>query len=147
MAVKIIKMTIKDYSEVFALWENSEGVCLHNDSDSKKSIYKYLNRNPGLSFIARDKSLVVGAVLCGHDGRRGYLHHLAVAKSHRKKGLGKMLVQKSLSKLLNIGISRCHIFVLGENISAQKFWKKIGWLELKGLKIISKKLTRCCQCE
>jgi ribosomal protein S18 acetylase RimI-like enzyme len=142
MAIKITKMTIKDYDEVFALWQNSEGVCLHDDSDSKKSIQKYLKRNPDLSFIVRDKNLLVRAILCGHDGRRGYLHHLAVAKSHRKKGLGKILVQKSLSKLLSVGIPRCHIFVLDENINAQKFWKKTGWLELKNLKIISKKLIR-----
>lgn len=147
MAVKITKMIIKDYDEVFALWQNSEGVCLHNDSDSKKSIQKYLKRNPGLSFVARDKNILVGAVLCGHDGRRGYLHHLAVAKSHRKKGLGKALAQKALSKLSSVGIPRCHIFVLGENINAQKFWKKIGWLELKDLKIISKKLSCCGKCE
>ena len=69
---------IKDYDAVFALWRRSEGVGL-NESDTRAAIASFLRRNPRHSFIAEKQGRIIGAVLCGHDGRRGYLHHLAVA--------------------------------------------------------------------
>ena len=136
--MQITEMTIADYDEAFSLWETVDGVGLHEDSDSKEGIAQYLERNPGLSFVARGGGKLVGAVLCGHDGRRGYLHHLAVAGSHRRKGIGQALVQRVIERLKTLGILRCHIFVFGDNIEAQKFWQEIGWTEYAGLKVMSK---------
>ena len=82
MTVSIREMTIDDYDEVFALWQVSEGVGL-STADERDEIAIYLHRNPGTSFVALDGGQLVAAVLCGHDGRRGYIHHLAVKKSHR----------------------------------------------------------------
>jgi ribosomal protein S18 acetylase RimI-like enzyme len=125
--MRISEMKIKDYDEVFSLWEKTEGMGLHNDVDSKKGISRHLRRNPGFSLVARDKGKLIGTVLCGYDGRRGYLFHLAVDKSCRKNGIGKALVNRALSKLASIGITKCLIFVFGKNRSGQKFWKHIGW--------------------
>ena len=128
MSIVMREMTIQDYDEVLALWQTSEGVGL-SDADSEESIVRYLARNPGLSFVARDREHLVGTVLCGHDGRRGYIHHLAVSESHRHQGLGRALVGRCLSALRRAGIDKCHIFVFGDNQDTVAFWKSIGWTQ------------------
>jgi N-acetylglutamate synthase len=135
--MKIEEMTINDYADVFALWQSCEGIGLHDDVDSKEGIAAYLKRNGGLSFIVRRQGKLVGAVLCGHDGRRGYLHHLAVDSEYRKKGIGKALVEHVMSKLEKAGIRKCHIFVFGDNVAGQKFWKRVGWNMRRDLRIMS----------
>ncbi|MCC7429571.1 GNAT family N-acetyltransferase [bacterium] len=137
MTVKISEMKIKHYNEVFALWEKTEGVGL-SEADSKENIEKYLQRNPKNSFIASENEKIIGAVLCGNDGRRGYLHHLAVLETCRKQGIGKLLVEKCFEKLSQEGIERCHIFVIDKNEEGKKFWEKLGWSSRKHLLIFSK---------
>jgi ribosomal protein S18 acetylase RimI-like enzyme len=135
--MKIMEMTIEDYGEVFALWRSSKGIGLHDDVDSKDGIAGYLQRNCGLSFVARQGDRVVGAVLCGHDGRRGYLHHLAVDAEYRKKGIGKALVEQVIAKLQKAGIHKCHIFVFADNDVGRQFWGRIGWSRRDDLRIMS----------
>ncbi|MEI9866548.1 MAG: GNAT family N-acetyltransferase [Limisphaerales bacterium] len=117
---------IEDYDAVVALWRRSEGVGL-NESDTRPGITAYLRRNPRHSFVAERKGRIIGAVLCGHDGRRGYLHHLAVAKRHRQRGLGRQLVNACLAKLRKAGIHKCTIFLFASNVSGRKFWMHNGW--------------------
>ena len=124
----IREMTIRDYDQVVGLWQSSEGVGL-SDADSREGVARFLERNPGLSFVARDGQHLVGVVLCGHDGRRGYIHHLAVSKSHRRQGLGRALVERCLSALRRDGIDKCHLFVFAANGDAITFWKNVGWTE------------------
>ena len=126
MSIVIREMAAQDYDEVLALWRTSEGVGL-SDADSEESIARYLDRNPGLSFVARDGEHLVGAILCGHDGRRGYIHHLAVSESHRRQGLGRALMERCLSALRRDGIGKCHIFVFADSQDTIAFWKSIGW--------------------
>ncbi len=127
--MEIVELSIKNYEEVLSLWESSTGVGLDKDCDTKERIWIYLQRNPGLSFAAFEKGKVIGAVLCGHDGRRGYLHHLTVAEVHRGKGIGTSLVDKVISKLRMLGIRKCNIFVFAGDAGGQEFWKKNGWVE------------------
>jgi ribosomal protein S18 acetylase RimI-like enzyme len=138
--MKISEMTIKDYDEVMLLWQNSEGMGLHKQSDSRKGIAKYLRRNPGLSLVACDNKKIVATLLCGHDGRRGHLYHLAVAPSYRKKGIGKVLVNQALSNLTSIGIARCTICAFAKNRAGRKFWKHTGWTERPDVKIMTKEI-------
>jgi putative acetyltransferase len=119
-------MTVEDYPDVIALWRSSEGLGL-SDADEPGAIAAYLKRNPGLSLVATAGDEVVGAVLCGHDGRRGYLHHLAIARSHRGEGTGREIVSRCLNSLAAEGIRRCHIFVRAENESGQGFWRSVDW--------------------
>ena len=140
MSVQIREMSIDDYEPVYNLWEVSEGVGL-SDADSKEGIKHFLERNPGLSFIAFDGEQLVGAALCGHDGRRGYIHHLTVAESHRRQGIGKSLVGRCMFALMQIGIAKCHLFVFGENQGAIKFWNKVGWTERVELMMMSQFLA------
>ena len=94
MAIVIRSMTIDDYDEVYQLWESTEGLVL-TDADSKPVVANYLDRNPDISQVALDGTRIVGAALCGHDGRRGLLHHLAVLADYRGKGIGRRIVDPS----------------------------------------------------
>jgi len=137
MAPQIRPFILADYDQVRALWEASEGLGLHDDVDSRAGIASYLTRNPGLSSVAWDTDRIVGAVLAGHDGRRGYLHHLAVHPSARRAGLGRRLVQASLDALHREGIAKAHIFVFRENAAGQVFWESCGWRRREELDIMS----------
>lgn len=141
MGIQIREMTTADYDEVYALWKGCEGIGL-SDADSKEGIKRFLGRNPGLSYIALDGDQIVGAALCGHDGRRGYIHHLAVVKTHRKQGIGRSLVSRCMFALMQIGISKCHLFVFDDNQAAINFWEKVGWTQRVELMMMSQHLEK-----
>ena len=134
----IAEMTPADYDEVFALWSRTEGMGL-GVSDTRERIGEFLARNPGMCFVARDGGAIVGTVLCGTDGRRGYLHHLAVAPGHRRRGIGSALVQHCMAALKQWNIPRCHLFVLPTNEAAMAFYGRLGWrcAEDRGAKVMS----------
>ena len=117
---------LEDYNAVIALWRRTEGVRL-NESDTRRAITAFLRRNPHLSFVAEQGGRIIGAVLCGHDGRRGYLHHLAVSKRHRLCSIGRLLVNACLAKLRKAGIQKCNIFIFANNAAGMKFWAHTGW--------------------
>jgi putative acetyltransferase len=131
------EMTPADFGEVISFWKTIEGVGL-NESDTPECLAIFLERNPGLSLVVRDQRQVIGAVLCGHDGRRGYLHHLAVAPEQRGQGLGSRLVETCLTRLGALGILKCNIFVYNDNDPGTLFWRKTGWLDRGDLKIMQK---------
>ena len=126
MKLDILPFEIQHYDEVISLWKSSEGVGL-SSADSKESIEKYLLRNPGLSFIACVEGKIVGTILGGHDGHRGYIHHLAVIPKFRKSGIGAKLTEHCLNALKIEGIEKCHLFVFQDNIAAINFWANTGW--------------------
>lgn len=133
-------MTIADYDTALRLWQGTEGVGL-NESDTRENIARYLERNPGLSRVVAEGSEIVGAVLCGHDGRRGYLHHLAVAKAHRKQGLGRQLVEAGLAGLARQDIPKCNIFLFVGNAAGEAFWKLNGWNKRADLQVMQTTLA------
>jgi N-acetylglutamate synthase len=137
MDSNIRQMTITDYDNVFRLWQASEGVAL-SDADSRERIRQYLDRNPGMSFVSSTGGKVVGAVLAGHDGRRGYIHHLAVHPDCRKQGTGRNLVDHCLKALIDKGIRKCHIFIFNDNVPGIEFWKSLGWTPRSDIGVISK---------
>ncbi len=130
MSYTIRPLHVDDYSCVRALWEDTEGMNLE-ESDSEEAIAIYLNRNRGLCFVACDGETVIGTLLCGHDGRRGIIRHLAVRKSYRRTGIAKALIERSLSALAESGIKKCNIFVLDTNVEGRRFWEHLGWHILK----------------
>lgn len=129
-------MLPSDYNEVVALWKISTGISV-DASDSRDGILAYLERNQLSSFVAREEGKLVGAVLGGHDGRRGYLHHLAVAPSHRKLGVGRLLAESVLRALRRDGIIKCHLFVRTDNVEARDFWSHIGWTKRDDIVMMS----------
>ena len=137
MKTDISQFTIESYDDVFALWKQCEGIGL-SDADSRERIQVYLDRNPGMSFLASCGGKVIGAILAGHDGRRGYIHHLAVAPSCRRKGLGRKLVNRCLEALAESGIQKYHIFIFNNNADGIAFWKAMGWTPRSDIGVISK---------
>jgi ribosomal protein S18 acetylase RimI-like enzyme len=124
---KIREMKISDYKQVSALWQRTEGMGW-SISDTKSHLNKYLKRNKGMCFVAFDgKNSIIGTIQSGHDGKRGYIYHLAVDKKHRKLGIGEALVNRSLSKIKKTGIPKCTLFIFSDNIEGKKFWKNLGW--------------------
>lgn len=115
------------YDEALALWKRCEGIGL-SEADEREPLQKFLNKNPGLNFVAIEERRIIGTCLCGSDGRRGYLYHLAVDPSHRRKGIGKGLVERTLKALADLGIQKCHIMVYGSNVSGLAFWSNGGWI-------------------
>ena len=141
MQVNIDHFTMKDYEKVIALWRSCEGIGI-SGADSKDSMEAYLKRNPEMSFVADYKNEIIGAVLCGHDGRRGYLHHLAVHPDFRNQGIGRALVEKCILALQSIGIEKCHLFIFNTNEKARRFWEKIGWTSREDIGVISKQIQQ-----
>lgn len=134
--MKITEFTIEYYEEVYRLWESCDGVGLSR-ADSRDSIARYLERNPGLSFVALEDGRVAGAILCGHDGRRASLNHLAAHPDFRKRGIATALVEKCLAALAAEGIQKCHIFVYESNSAGIAFWKKLGWKKRADIGLMS----------
>jgi ribosomal protein S18 acetylase RimI-like enzyme len=131
------EMTINDYDQVLTLWKRTSGLGL-SGVDSREGICSFLKRNPGLCFVCREEESVIGTILCGHDGRRGYIYHLAVDENYRKRGLGRQLTELSLDALRTQGIVKCHLFVYRDNKEAELFYDRMGWQKRTTLDIFSK---------
>ncbi|MDO4299818.1 MAG: GNAT family N-acetyltransferase [Clostridia bacterium] len=126
--MEIRNMTINDYDEVYNLWINTPGMGLNNIDDSKKGIERYLKRNPATCFIAKRDNSIVGVILSRHDGRRGYIHHTAVAGSERRKGTGEALLNAALNALRDEGISKAALVAFSKNEIGNRFWEKNGFI-------------------
>lgn len=126
MTHAIRPMLLADYDAVMALMAQTPGVSVR-DADSFDATARYLERNPGLSFVCEVDAEVIGCVMCGHDGRRGYLQHLLVLQAYRRAGIANALVARCLDGLERIGIAKCHIDVFKTNTLAQAYWERQGW--------------------
>jgi putative acetyltransferase len=134
-------MSAGDLESVLDLWGQTDGVGL-NESDTPEHLQAFIDRNPNLSLVAQDGSLLVGAVLCGHDGRRGYLHHLTVIPTYRGRGVGREMVETCLASLSDLGILKCNIFLYVDNDPGQEFWRRCGWSARGDLKVLQRMTAR-----
>ena len=125
------EFSINDYDAAIELWQRVEGLEIA-EGDDREGIAQFLARNPGLSRVATDGSAVVGVVLCGHDGRRGHIYHLAVDPAYQGRGLGKRLLNESLEDLRRAGVKRVIIMVADDNPRGREFWKRFGYEEISG---------------
>lgn len=121
-------MTIDDYDKIYAIWLNAPGVGLNSSTgDSRDGIAKYLERNPRTSFVAEKDGEIIGGILCGHDGWRGFIHHTAVAQSEQRSGVGALLVKAAMSALEREGIKKARLVAFEENEIGNAFWEKQGF--------------------
>lgn len=123
----IRRMIINDYKSVYALWLSCKGMGLNNLDDSEEGIEKFLYRNPDTCFVAEVDQKIVGVIIAGNDGRRGYIYHTAVNPDFRKRGIGKALVDSALSALKKCGINKVALVVFERNEDGNKFWENIGF--------------------
>lgn len=129
----IRKMTIADYDSVYDLWLNTPGMGLNNMDDSKQGIEKFLRRNPETCFVAEKDNRIIGVILCGNDGRRGYIYHTAVLVTERKRGVGTALVDAAVKALKNEGINKAALVVFSKNELGNSFWEKRGFITREDL--------------
>lgn len=119
-------MTKDDYDEVYEMWQTTSKRALSN-ADSQEQIERYLDRNKGMSQVAVIDGKIVGTVLAGHDGRRGFIHHMAVMPQYRRKHIGHSLANKAIEKITAEGIDKTHIFCYQNNETGQDFWSDFGF--------------------
>ena len=126
-------MIIEDYDDVYRLWTLTKGMGLNNLDDTKIGINIFLQRNPNTCFVATLHNKIIGTIITGHDGRRGYIYHTAVSENFRKKGIGQKLVTSSLSALKTEGINKVALVVFSKNKLGNLFWEKIGFRKREDL--------------
>jgi len=129
--IKTREFSISDYDGALELWERVEGLEIA-EGDDREGVAYFLARNPGLSRVATDGPMIVGVTLCGQDGRRGYIYHLAVDPAYQARGLGKRLMDECLDGLRQAGLKRALILVADDNPRGRKFWRRYGWEEVPG---------------
>lgn len=127
--IQLRTMTIDDYPQVYALWMTIHGFAIRNVDDSQQGIARFLRRNPTTCVVAELNRQIVGAILCGHDGRRGCMYHVCVAEAHRKHGIGQQMVRFCLNALTAEGISKVNLIAFKTNEVGNRFWQGLGWTQ------------------
>ena len=120
-------MTIADYDMAYSLWLSCKGMGLNNLDDSREGIKRFLDRNPETCFVAEDNGGIVGTIMAGNDGRRGYIYHTAVSPEHRRQGIAKSLVNTALEAFQKLGINKAALVVFERNSDGNAFWESIGF--------------------
>ena len=126
-------MLKEDYDGVRALWMTIHGFGIRSVDDSREGVERFLDRNPGCSVVAEEDGKIVGAILCGHDGRRGCLYHVCVAEDHRLRGIGKEMVVHCMNALKAEKINKVSLIAFTKNDVGNAFWKCIGWTKREDL--------------
>lgn len=131
--VTVRSMQIEDYDRVYALWMTIHGFSIRTIDDSREGVERFLKRNPGISVVAEMDGRVVGAILCGHDGRRGCLYHVCVHEAYRMHGIGRAMVVHCMNALQQEGINKVSLIAFTKNDIGNAFWKQIGWTKREDL--------------
>lgn len=126
-------MTLNDYEEVYRLWMKIKGFAIRSIDDSREGVERFLKRNPGISVVAEEDGRIVGAILCGHDGRRGCMYHVCVDPGYRLKGIGKSMVVFAMEALKKENINKVSLIAFTRNDIGNAFWKEIGWTKREDL--------------
>lgn len=138
--IVIRAMKESDLDEALELWKMSFKAGFSTGFDTKETLIRYLRRNPEFSSVACTKEgRIVGAIMCGHDGRRGSIYHTAVYREYRNKGIGKSMEQRSIQELKKVGITTGFLFINVNNPGSEEFWKSIGWVVIPEIKYLYKK--------
>lgn len=125
--MQIRVMTIEDYPQVYALWMSIHGFGIRTVDDSREGVEKFLKRNPATSVVAVEDGRVIGAILCGHDGRRGCFYHVCVAEDKRQRGIGKQMATFAMHALKAEGINKVSLIAFKSNEVGNRFWRSVGW--------------------
>lgn len=129
MSINIRVMKPDDYDKVYKLWLSITGFGIRSIDDSREGVERFLKRNPTTSVVAEQNGRIVGAIMCGHDGRTGCFYHVCVAKDYRKHGVGYKMVRFAIKALMEEGISKVTLIAFKENEVGNAFWQNLGWTE------------------
>lgn len=125
--MRIREMTVGDYENVYALWKTIKGFGIRSIDDSREGVERFVRRNPTTSIVAEEDGRIIGAILCGHDGRRGCFYHVCVKEEHRKRGVGKKMVEAAMEALKKEKISKVNLIAFQTNQVGNRFWSSMGW--------------------
>ena len=139
--MEIRKLSVDDYDKVYELWMSCRNMGFNNIDDSREGIEKFIKRNPETSFAAVEDGRIIGVILAGNDGRRGYIYHMSVAEDHRRQGIGSQLVDKCLEALEKEGIAKVALLVFNRNEAGNAFWESQGFTERTDITYRNKALT------
>lgn len=139
--MEIRNMVIEDYNEVYKLWLSCAGMGLNDIDDSRAGIEKFLKRNPETCFVAEENGEIIGVIMVGNDGRRGYIYHTAVSPKERGRGIATRLVDRALSSLKKLGIIKVALVVFNKNEKGNSFWEQRGFVKREDLAYRNKTIT------
>ncbi len=125
--IEIRRMEPADYDRIYALWKTIKGFGIRSIDDSREGVERFLKRNPTTSVVAEAQGEIVGAILCGHDGRRGCFYHVCVKEEYRKHGIGKRMAQAAMEALREEHISKVNLIAFRSNEVGNRFWQRMGW--------------------
>ena len=125
--MKIRKMTVEDYDQVYALWKTIKGFGIRSIDDSREGVERFVLRNPTTSIVAEEEGKIIGAILCGHDGRRACFYHVCVKEEYRKHGVGKKMVETALAALREEKVCKVNLIAFQTNQVGNRFWQSLGW--------------------
>ncbi len=141
VTMEIREMRIDDYDGVWDLWMSCKNMGFNDLDDSREGIARYLRRNPGTSFLAEEDGRTVGVILAGHDGRRGFIHHMAVAEDCRRRGIASALLDRALAALEAEGIHKAALLVFNRNGDGNAFWERQGFTAREDVTYRNRALT------
>jgi ribosomal protein S18 acetylase RimI-like enzyme len=139
MPYAIRELVLPDYEALYEFWQQTPNIGL-SSADSRQAISAFLERNPGMSFVAEYQGRIVGSVLAGHDGRRGYLYHLAVKPEHRGNKVARGMVEKVVSRFEAAGVLKCHLMIFRKNEAGKEVWRRLGWELRQDIDVMSREL-------
>ena len=131
-------MRESDYGALVELWSKFPGNTM-TGADGPKGFGAFLARNGRFCYTAEEEGRVVGSVMAGTDGRRGYVYHLAVDPGRQGEGLGRMLMERAEESLREAGIEKAHLFIYADN-PAIRFYRRAGWHLREDIEVMSKVL-------
>lgn len=140
--MQIREMTIDDYEDAYRLWQSTPGIGLRSLDDSMDGITKFLDRNPRTCFVAVNQGTIIGTIMSGHDGRRGFIYHTAVASSYQRNGIGSALVEAALEALKSQGIHKVALVTFRSNEAGNRFWESEGFTDRTDLVYRDKALVK-----
>ena len=137
----IREMTVRDYDAVYSLWMVTSRGALNAVDDSREGIERFLLRNPDTCFVFEENGNVLGTILGGQDGRRGYIYHMAVDERERRRGIGRELVRRVESAFKNEGIAKIGLLAFAENETGNVFWESQGYYKREDVYYRNKNLV------
>lgn len=132
-------MQIEDFDEIYKFWSSIQGLNL-NKADEIESINTYLLHNPNQSYVCKLSNKIIGTIMCGNDGRRAFIYHLAVLPEYRQQGIATELVRLAIDIQKQLGIDKCAIFILNENVYGKNFWSNVGFIKVQEAEVMTKNI-------
>jgi len=127
MTFEITRYSTKFQDEVVELWKKCNLIIPQNDP--VEDIMKKVDFQPDLFFIGLMDDRVIGSIMVGYEGHRGWINYLAVLPEFQRQGYGRKLVQKAMDELVRIGCLKVNLQVRRTNTPVIDFYERLGFKE------------------